>query len=160
MKVENDASEFTDERKTNFQVQEMNREALARASRLKQAVNAAGGPGHVSATSGVPLSTLQGYLRGGDAKISNLVGLARACGVNIAWLSTGEGPMVGYTVPAEPKPQISAPNLPTPMINADRMVAAVEGAMAAFKARGSTPSPRQLVQIALAIYNSSDMTDD
>ena len=59
--------------------------------RLKDAVQRAGGPTAVAAMSGVPLSTLNGYLAGGEIKLSNLVRLAQATGVGVEWLATGAG---------------------------------------------------------------------
>ncbi len=47
----------------------------------------------VSTRSGVPLSTLNGYLAGRDMKVQALVDLARAMDVSIEWLATGCGSM-------------------------------------------------------------------
>ncbi len=61
--------------------------------RLREAVAKSGGPGQVSSRSKVALGTLNGYLAGGDMKLSNLVRLAQACGVSVEWLATGGGPL-------------------------------------------------------------------
>lgn len=66
-----------------------------RALRLKAAIKAAGGNLEVSRKTGISLSTLNNYLAGRDMKAAFLVTIARACGVNIAWLVAGDGPMVG-----------------------------------------------------------------
>lgn len=61
------------------------------ARRLGEAVRAAGGSAEVAARGRVPLRTLANYLSAkSDMKIPTLVALARACGVSIEWLATGE----------------------------------------------------------------------
>ncbi|MFN7611436.1 MAG: helix-turn-helix transcriptional regulator [bacterium] len=45
--------------------------------------------------SGLPYGTLQGYIRGGELKLSNAASLARATGVRLEWLANGSGPMRG-----------------------------------------------------------------
>lgn len=64
-----------------------------RARRLHLAVEEAGGPGKVSANSGVNLRTLGYYLNGRDLKSEALAAIADACGVSVEWLATGRGPM-------------------------------------------------------------------
>ena len=60
--------------------------------RLREAVDAAGGPTKVSAKSGVVLRTLTHYLAGVyEMKAAALVRLARATDVRAEWLATGEG---------------------------------------------------------------------
>lgn len=66
-------------------------ERLAIAERLRDAVKHGGGGKEISARSEVPLGTLNGYLAGGEIKLSNLLKLARACGVSVEWLATGNG---------------------------------------------------------------------
>lgn len=61
------------------------------AERLREAVFRSGGPSQISERSQVPLGTLNGYLAGGEMKVSNLVRLARACGVSMEWIATGHG---------------------------------------------------------------------
>ena len=65
----------------------------ARAERLRQALRQGGGNKAVSERSGVPKTTLDGYLRGGEIKLSNALALAAATGVRLEWLATGAGPM-------------------------------------------------------------------
>lgn len=62
------------------------------AKRLRQAVRAAGGNAEVSARSGVKTRTLSHYLKGREIRVGVLVALARACGVSLEWLATGDGP--------------------------------------------------------------------
>jgi phage repressor protein C with HTH and peptisase S24 domain len=57
------------------------------------AVHGAGGRAAVAARSGVSYGTLGDYLSGGEMKLSNADALARATGVRLEWLATGEGPM-------------------------------------------------------------------
>lgn len=61
------------------------------AKRLRWAVERAGGPGVVSAKSGVVLRTLGNYTSGkNDVKATALVRLAEVCGVSVEWLATGQ----------------------------------------------------------------------
>lgn len=63
-----------------------------RIERLKEAVQAAGGPGEVAKRSGVPLSTLGGYLAGGNMMVANAMAIADAAEVRLEWLLRGIGP--------------------------------------------------------------------
>lgn len=61
------------------------------AARLRQAVRAAGGNQTVADRSGVPLATVNNYVRGRHGmKIEPLSALATACGVSLQWLVFGE----------------------------------------------------------------------
>lgn len=64
-----------------------------RAARLREAVQAAGGTAEVAKLTGIPQSTLSGYLTGGEMKLSNSTAIAEATGVRLEWLATGSGPM-------------------------------------------------------------------
>lgn len=75
----------------NFPVPDENWEVSDVAKRLKSAVENANGNRAVSERSGVPLSTLNGYLAGRDMKASAAAKIARACGVSLEWLLIGEG---------------------------------------------------------------------
>jgi len=46
-----------------------------------------------AARAGVPQSTLRGTLKHGNPQLETLVAIARAGGVTVEWLATGEGPM-------------------------------------------------------------------
>jgi phage repressor protein C with HTH and peptisase S24 domain len=59
--------------------------------RLREAVRSAGGNKAVASLSRIPLTTLQGYLAGGEMKLTNVVALAKATNVSVEWLATGEG---------------------------------------------------------------------
>lgn len=66
-------------------------ELSAAAERLREALQKTGGSKRAAELSKVPLGTLNGYLAGGEMKASNVVRLARACGVSVEWLLTGGG---------------------------------------------------------------------
>lgn len=60
--------------------------------RLAIAIEAAGGSTFVAKTCGVSTSVLSKWRLGqSEPKLSNLVGLAQTCGVDLAWLATGAG---------------------------------------------------------------------
>src|ERR1700733_14674772 len=69
------------------------------AARLHEAVRAAGGNQVVARRSGVPLATVNNYVRGRNGmKIEPLAALAAACNVSLEWLVAGDeaskvGPM-------------------------------------------------------------------
>lgn len=63
----------------------------ALVERLRQAVRKAGGNQAVAERSGVPLATVNNYVRGRNGmKMETLTALAAACGVSLAWLSSGD----------------------------------------------------------------------
>jgi phage repressor protein C with HTH and peptisase S24 domain len=60
------------------------------AKRMQLAVDEAGGMSAVSAASGIPLSTLDRYVRGGaEPPASRLAEFSKACGVSVEWLLFG-----------------------------------------------------------------------
>ena len=62
------------------------------ANRITDAIALAGGPSETARRTGVTLATLSRWKKGeADPSRSNLVKLAEASGVNIAWLAAGEG---------------------------------------------------------------------
>jgi transcriptional regulator with XRE-family HTH domain len=96
----------------------VDRKLQDRAERLRDAVRAAGGNKGVAERSGVPLSTLNSYLRGRDMPTSALIDLAEATHVRLEWLATGGGPRMRGEQP-------SAPPLPTP----EQVTAAADNAV-------------------------------
>ena len=135
---------------------------MTSAERLKEAVAGAGGLKAVAEKSGVPISTLGGYTRGGEMKLSNLRQLADATGVTVEWLATGRGPMrPGEAPPGQQpeaeKPQETAPPGPLylfPNANMDRLAAAYAAARGLLAQRGiHTPDPLDLVRIMCALYD-------
>ena len=64
------------------------------AGRLRDLAEQAGSISALSRSCDMPQSTLSGYVNGArEPRASDLVTIARATGVNIEWLATGEGPM-------------------------------------------------------------------
>ncbi len=66
-----------------------------RVERLREAIKLVGSAREAARLSGLPYGTLQGYIRGGELKLSNAASLARATGVRLEWLANGSGPMQG-----------------------------------------------------------------
>jgi transcriptional regulator with XRE-family HTH domain len=66
-------------------------ERAAITERLRLAVMKNGGPTQISERAGMSLSTLNAYLGGGEMKLSNLLRIARVCGVSVEWIATGTG---------------------------------------------------------------------
>jgi transcriptional regulator with XRE-family HTH domain len=69
-----------------------NRIAQAITARLREAIPDGDGA-EVGRRAGVPYASLREYLRGRQPKPAALVAIARAAGVRLDWLMTGEGPM-------------------------------------------------------------------
>lgn len=152
-----------------FPVTSPNWEAMTPGERLKEALGGAGGSKVVAEKSGVPLSTIGGYTRGGEMKLSNLRQLADATGVTVEWLATGRGPMRPGEPPAAPppepaKPQETAPPAPLPLfqtVNMDRLGAAYAAARTLLAQRGHhQPDPVHLVRIMTLVYDELTATED
>lgn len=77
----------------DFLVPSPNSEIAERSLRLKEAVRAGGGNAVVATRAGMPVGTLNRYLKGRDMKASAMTALAQAAGVRLEWLATGAGPM-------------------------------------------------------------------
>jgi phage repressor protein C with HTH and peptisase S24 domain len=60
---------------------------------VKEAIRVLGTARDAARVSGVPYGTLQNYAQGGEMKLTNAAALARAAGVRLEWLASGEGPM-------------------------------------------------------------------
>jgi phage repressor protein C with HTH and peptisase S24 domain len=71
------------------------RASAERVERLRDAIKLVGSARDAARLSGLPYGTLQGYIRGGELKLSNAASLARATGVRLEWLANGSGPMQG-----------------------------------------------------------------
>jgi transcriptional regulator with XRE-family HTH domain len=69
-----------------------NRLGVEIAARLREVI-ADGDAADVSRRSGVPYASLRAYMNGRQPKAAALVALARAAGVRIEWLMTGDGPV-------------------------------------------------------------------
>jgi len=66
-------------------------EAMAR--RVKKAIKSVGTAQTVAGRSGIPKGTLNGYATGRAMSFENAIAFAKATGVSLEWLATGEGPM-------------------------------------------------------------------
>lgn len=130
------------------------------ASRLKAAVKESGGNNLVAQRSGVPLSTLNSYLRGVEMKVGALVRLAAATGVRLEWLATGTGPMrageglmrVGAQL-GEP-PQEAGSLGGAWQANPDRLGRAYQQAVESLVLLpGQRPDPRRVMQITMLLYD-------
>jgi transcriptional regulator with XRE-family HTH domain len=92
----------------------------AAAERLHRAVRQAGGNLAVAERSGVPLATLNNYVRGRNGmKLKTLAALAAACAVSVEWVVSGDPPAApGYAPEAPPPPGLSeAAQAPAPLPN-------------------------------------------
>jgi hypothetical protein len=103
------------------------------------------------AKTGIPSRTLSEYLAGGEMKRPALVALAKACGVNIAWLAAGEGPIAGE-LPMQAQSQGEPQKSPHDVYNPDRMRRAIEQAFAAYAEHNVAPDPANLSRISLIYY--------
>lgn len=70
----------------------MNRQIDKRFSRLKTAVERAGGNEVISELSKVSKTTLSGYMNGNEWKLGHADRIATACKVSLQWLLFGDGP--------------------------------------------------------------------
>jgi phage repressor protein C with HTH and peptisase S24 domain len=76
---------------------------------VKLAIKQVGTAQLVAERSGIPKATLSGYSSGRHMSFENAIALAKATGVTLEWLATGQGPMK----PGEPeKPQETPPQRP------------------------------------------------
>jgi hypothetical protein len=145
----------------------------ARAARLRQAIALVGSIRAVSEKSGVRFGTLQSYRSGGEMKLSNAAALARATGVRLEWLATGEGPMQeGEQLAHGPEVaenrafrEVAANGAGqlglTWQANPDRMARAYEMALSGLAVRpGHHPDPRRLMQVTLLIYDELTATEE
>jgi DNA-binding phage protein len=142
-----------------------------RVDRLREAVHSAGGPGSVARRAGMPLSTLSKYLAGREMRLPAAVAIARATGVRLEWLATGEGPMRPDATAPPPAPPPSPCATPEPpglaepgrpaaalgltwQADPDRLARAYEMALAGISVLpGHRPDPRRLMRITLLLYD-------
>jgi transcriptional regulator with XRE-family HTH domain len=112
------------------------------AQRLRQAVRAAGGNKAVAFRSGVPLATINNYVRGRNGmKIEPLAALAAACHVSLEWLVSGvAAPATAATAMAASPPASTA----YPAAFAASTAAAASAAYPAADPPGSAAPPRGL----------------
>lgn len=123
-----------------------------RAERVREVVRLAGGKTAISTRTGIPKTTLDGYLKGGEMKLSNAAALARAAGVSLEWLATGEGPMRPGETPAPP----AEPPRAQDVLDLDDLATSYEAALNAFVQRGvARPEARKLLALTLALYDGA-----
>lgn len=90
---ENDAQISTENARQILQ-RENDAKKVALGARIEVAIDLVGGPGLAAHACGVSVSTLRRYARGEvAAPFVAMVGLARASGVSLEWLATGQGPI-------------------------------------------------------------------
>ena len=87
----------------DFGVSPRNSEVEARAKRLQEAVDLAGGKFAVVRIAGMAPATLGNYLNGRDMKAQAMIDLAEACDVRLEWLASGHGPMRAGDAPDLPE---------------------------------------------------------
>ncbi len=125
------------------------------AARLHEAVRAAGGNLVVARRAGLPLATVNNYVRGRNGmKIEPLVALAAACHVKLDWLVSGaEAPVTGP--PAEPDFPIAAAAPPAGLAEAPA-AASPAGVNGGIDVRVLAKA----IEIVTAIAGVSDLLDD
>lgn len=124
----------------------------ARAARLKEAIRLVGNARDLTRLSGVAYGTVQNYAQGGEMKLSNAAAIARATGVRLEWLATGDGPMRDEAAHSSPTP--SRPRTLFSQINADVLGDAYATAIKALRSHGhANPEPRRVMQVTVLIYD-------
>jgi transcriptional regulator with XRE-family HTH domain len=125
------------------------------AGRLHEAVRAAGGNLEVARRSGVPLATVNNYVRGRNGmKIEPLAALAAACNVSLQWLvSGGEAPVTGP--PAEPDFPIAVGAPPAGLAEAP-----AEASPAGMNGGLDVRVLAKAIEIVAAIAEAVDFLDD
>lgn len=110
--------------------------------RLRQAVEEAGGNQAVAARSGVPLGTLNNYVRGvNEPKVMALARIMAACGKSLDWLFDFPG--------QRPLPQSRAPEPPSDIVYIERLAfsgSAGAGTLVIQEAAGTAPVPKSLLE--------------
>nr|WP_246523448.1 helix-turn-helix transcriptional regulator [Neoroseomonas eburnea] len=153
----------------------------ARGARVKEAIARVGTQKDAARLSGVAYGTITNYADGGEMKLSNAAALARATGVRLDWLATGEGPMRASDPPreqfhpsqipaqagflpgrgvAEPSPggRASGGTGIAWQVNPERLARAYE--MASERIAGSSVTPTLIMRIALVLYDHLTEVED
>lgn len=92
------------------------------------------------------MTTLNSYIGGGEWKVSTALALARACGVSLEWLVTGEGEKAAPVEQPSYRPLFS-------FVDVDLMARALEAVAQIQHTAGTTPGSRRTVQALLLIYD-------
>lgn len=125
------------------------------AARLHRAVRAAGGNMAVANRSGVPLATVNNYVRGRNGmKIEPLSALAAACNVSLDWLVMG-----GEAAAAGP---LAAPNFPSGSVAAPLGLGEVQAEASPGGMSGGIDVPMltKAIEIVAAIVGAAEFLDD
>lgn len=141
-----------------------NSHALEAAQRLRAAIDRIGGNKGVMARTGIPSRTLSGYLAGVEMRRPAVVALAKACGVNVAWLAAGEGQMVGEAKPILESQKFEEPQKSEPqhtfkaakIIDHARLASCLDSTKELFDNAGRSPSTQDIVEVALTLYGDID----
>jgi transcriptional regulator with XRE-family HTH domain len=139
----------------NFHVPAHSMEAAAASLRLREAIRHGGGATAVAKRANVSIGTLNNYLSGRDMKLSFVVAIARACGVSIAWLAAGEGPMRPGDNQAPQEPPTPAPNpqkSALDVLDQDRLKRALIESLTASARHNVVPDADTLARITLIYY--------
>ena len=95
----------------------------------------------MSGRTGIPVSSLDKYEGGHSKPGTDALAQIAACGINIHWLVTGDGPMMLSEL--QPRGALDAPLLQ----------ASIEGVEEALRATGRDMSPAKKAELVLAIYD-------
>jgi hypothetical protein len=123
------------------------------AGRLHEAVRAAGGNQAVARRSGVPLATVNNYVRGRNGmKIEPLSALAEACNVSLEWLVSGGDASGLQAIPDFP----TAIATPPPGLGEAQAVLSPPGMTGGIDVRVLSKA----IEIVAAIAEAADFRDD
>jgi len=120
-------------------------------------VAAAGGNQAVALRSGVPLGTVNNYLRGRNGmKVDPLAALAEACGVTCQWLITGdagEARPLGERTPGLGEPPADPPPVPAARgIDPGLLAKAIEITLAVAGPDAPPDNPKELARRIVSAY--------
>jgi len=131
-------------------------------SRLRLAVQKAGGLTKASEMTGIPKRRLSYYLNGREIRRTALISIAKAANVSVEWLAAGFESQVpvGIAVgPVTPLPAAS-PEVPAKLfslINMPLFEAALEGADEALRKAGAAPDNwRARAQLVCLLYDAAN----
>lgn len=109
-------------------------------SRMELCADRMGSVNALAKKAGIPQSTIRRYFSGGEPGRAHLVAIARAAGVSISWLASGEEE-------AAPSGQAA-----TAAVDLDRLEEVVWKTRAKFKERGINLTPQSEAKVIRMIY--------
>ena len=125
------------------------------AGRLHEAVQAAGGNLAVARRSGVPLATVNNYVRGRNGmKIEALSAVAAACNVSLQWLVSGDG-TPAIRLPALPDYPVAVGASPAGLGEAD-----ATSSLAGMSGSIDVRILAKAIEIVVAIAGAAELRDD